>query len=239
MDKTMINTDIRIFEFVMGFYEAKAEEDFNELCRNTYGKNHNKEYRLELALCQWASDKAYRDFCRTIKFAEPDKNNARMKMRMEVTKIICNAIGDLTAAIDYDKWHEGVYEEIKNRYKGFINDTKHGNDTLTVGQIQKWLNMTIKWLWMYNSCVQKIEYFKGIIDHTAKLHIPLDSYILAYIKKELDLDLKESSVWSQISEYNVYRNYQTDFRDKLNSGESPIEWELVHWKEALNINIKK
>ena len=239
MDKTMINTDVRIFEFVMGFYEAKAEEDFNELCKNTYGKSHDKEYRLELALCQWASDKAYRDFCRTIKFAEPDKNNARKKMRMDVTEYICNAIGELTAATNYDIWHEGVCEKIENRYKGFINDAKHGNKTLTVGQIQKWLNMTIKWLWMYNSCVRKIEYFKGIIDHTANLHIPLDSFILAYIKKEYDLSLEKSSVWSQISEYNVYLDYQTNFRDKLNCGESPIEWELVHWKEALNMNIKK
>ena len=92
MDKTMINTDIRIFEFVMGFYEAKAEEDFKELCRSTYGENHNKEYRFELALCQWASDKAYRDFCRTIKFKEPDTDNARMKKRMEATGIICKKI---------------------------------------------------------------------------------------------------------------------------------------------------
>lgn len=238
MDKTMINTDIRIFEFVMGFYEAKAEEDFNELCRNTYG--HDKKYRLELALCQWASDKAYRDFCRTIKFAEPDKNNARMIKRMEVTEIICNAIGELTAATNYDIWHEGVCGKIQDKYDNFINDTKHGNKTLTVGQIQKWLNMTIKWLWMYNSCVRKIEYFKGIIDHTAKLHIPLDSFILAYIKKEHDLSLEKSSVWSQISNYkNVYRKYQTEFRKKLNGTESPIEWELVHWKEALNMNIKK
>ena len=239
MDKTMINTDIRIFEFVMGFYEAKAEEDFKELCRSTYGENHNKEYRFELALCQWASDKAYRDFCRTIKFKEPDTDNARMKKRMEATGIICEKIRELTADTDYDKWHEDVCEEIQKEYKNFINDTKHGNDTLTVGQIQKWLNMTIKWLWMYNSCVKNIEYFKGIIDHTKDLHIPLDSYILAYIKKELGLGLEESSAWSQISKYDdVYLKYQTEFKTKLTSGESPIEWELVHWKEALNMNIK-
>lgn len=240
MDNYKLATDVRIFEFVMGFYQEKAEEDFNELCRKTYGKNHEKKYSLELALCQWASDKAYRDVCRTITFANPDKDKERMKRRMKVTEIICSSIAELCTDTNYDEWHENVCKEIEKIYTGFINDTKHEHTTLTVGQTQKWLNMTIKWLWLYNSCITEINYFQGIMSHTNNLHIPLDSFILAYIKKEYELDLNEISVWSQISKYkDVYLEYQIDFRKKLTNSKSPIEWELINWKNALNMNIKK
>ena len=230
---------LEILEFVMGFYQKKSEEDFNELCRKTYGKNHNIKYSPELSLCQWASDKAYRDVCRTITFSDADKDHARMKKRMDATKIICDRIGGLNLDTNYDQWHQELCEKIDELYDGFIDNKKLNIRTLSVGQIQKWINMTMKWLWIYTSTVDSPEYFQGISAQTDKLHIPLDSYILAYIKENHSLQLSQSSTWSQITDYEkVYRKYQENFHNILGETQSPIEWELANWKNALNMNIK-
>ncbi len=225
-----MNISKESFEFIMGFYEAQAEKDYKKIYRDAHDKECN-DYTFEKALCQWASDKAYRDVCRTISFKNTGENieiqKNRMLKRIDVTNIIYDGIKQID---DYDKWHNEICNLIQQQYDGFVSH--EDNNTLYIGQVQKWLNMTIKWLWIYNS-VNPNDYFKTISDHKKDLHIPLDSFIIKYLKTEYGIDISPPE-WSRINDYNeIYFEYQKQLRKKLGE-QSPIEWELIHWKKALN-----
>lgn len=221
------------FEFLIGFYEKDAKVDYKKIYRDAYG-NECSDYSFEKSLCQWASNKAYRDVCRTIKFVNnegADIQKIRMRKRIEVTNIIYDKLKELSTDINYDTWHKETCEEIQEYYKDFVR-YKDGVDTLYIGQVQKWLNMTIKWLWIYNR-VYAIDFFKPILERESELHIPLDSFIIKYLKNEYKIQIT-SSEWSRINDYkNIYLEYQKQLRNKLQN-EIPIEWELIHWKKALN-----
>ncbi len=226
-----MNISKEAFEFVINFYEEEAKKDYKDLYRNAYNKDCD-DYTFEKAICQWASDKAYRDVCRTISFKETRESveiqKSRMQKRIKVTNIIYDRIKQID---DYDKWHKETCNIIQREYNDFISHK--GVNTLYIGQVQKWLNMTIKWLWLYN-ITSPHDYFKTILDHKNDLHIPLDSFIIKYLKKEYDINIF-SPEWSRINDYNKYLEYQKRLRQKL-TDLSPIEWELIHWKKALNYN---
>ena len=226
-----MNISKEAFEFVMNFYEDEAEKDYKDLYRKTYNEECNN-YTLEKAICQWASNKAYRDVCRTISFKETgesiENKKSRMQKRIEVTNIIYERIKQID---DYDKWHKETCDQIQNIYVNFISHKEIS--TLYIGQVQKWLNMTIKWLWLYNT-TNPHDYFKAILDHKNDLHIPLDSFIIKYLKKEYGINISTPE-WSRIKNYNKYFEHQKLLRQNL-TDLSPIEWELIHWKKALNYN---
>ena len=83
-------------------------------------------------------------------------------------------------------------------------------------------------------------------------HIPLDSYIIRYIKREPKQkrmnDFPESnglnnmysivglsgSEWSKINDYKEYLEYQKTIRKDLSKSKMlPLQWELEHWHKAL------
>lgn len=225
------------FEFLIGFYKDDAEADYKKIYRDAYGNECN-DYSFEKSLCQWASNKAYRDVCRTIKFADnesADIQKMRMQKRIEVTNIIYEKLSKFSAFTTYDDWHKKTCIEIQKCYENFVC-YKNSVNTLYVGQVQKWLNMTIKWLWIYNR-VQPVEFFKPILQREKELHIPLDSFIIKYLKATYEIHITAPE-WSRINDYeNIYLEYQKQLRNKLQN-EIPIEWELIHWKKALNAEAK-
>lgn len=224
-----MNISKEAFEFVMNFYEEEAKKDYEALYRNANNNDCNN-YTLEKAICQWASDKAYRDVCRTISFKETGESveiqKSRMQKRIKVTNIIYDRIKQID---NYDTWHEATCNLIKDEYNDFISH--EGTTTLYIGQVQKWLNMTLKWLWLYDA-TNPHDYFKAISEHKNDLHIPLDSFIIKYLKKEYNINISAPE-WSRIKNYTEYFEYQKQLREKL-TDISPIEWELIHWKKALN-----
>ena len=145
---------------------------------------------------------------------------------------------------DFNEWHKKVCEEIiKN-----ANNMKYQKEgeaekdildqKIVCGQAQKWLNMTLKYLWLL-----------GKVDGEF-LHVPVDSFIMEAaagrkrkkhkstegIKVKLrDIKLEtyseESALkWSNWNNDDMYIQFQTDI---LNSPElkekTPIEWENDAW----------
>ena len=155
--------------------------------KSTITEDKKKEWwngtLFEDDLMKLAIEKAYRDLQRTMrgfpKSGESKKNegkkqevalrdeikkNARERISAKIKNMIdCN----ITEQTTFDKLHEDACEALieefkKNEYEGF-----------TIGQAQKWINMTFKYLNLLDcNDIEKIYEF---------CHIPIDRYILEYM----------------------------------------------------------
>ena len=215
--------------------------------KSTITEDKKKEWwngtLFEDDLMKLAIEKAYRDLQRTMrgfpKSGESKKNegkkqdvilrdeikkNARERIRVKIDNMIkCNSTEQTT----FDKLHEDACEALieefkKNEYEGF-----------TIGQAQKWINMTFKYLNLldYNG-IEKIYEF---------CHIPIDRYILEYMLEKNIIEkenFKKAIHWSKIKKYEDYFEIQEKFRDKC-KGKIPLDEEFEIWKDKKQKDIKK
>lgn len=149
---------------------------------------------------------------------------------------------------DYDKLHKKVCNELIKNYNGL---------PFTYGNAQKWVNMTMKNLYMISLlicgyCVsndkETIQFCNNICEISSKFHVPIDSYI---IEKIWDTDVTLPIIkllkggkrgiytsekvigWSNWNE-EQYEKCQLSLRkyiEKLFNGVKPIEWESMAWIE--------
>lgn len=163
-----------------------------------------------------ASNRAYRDMCRTIKFNGLSEEN-RLKLRKKVKDDFKTEIDNLTLKIqgDFDKWHEQLCKKI-------IDEYKKSKIQLSYGQAQKWVNMTIKYLY-----ILEVEgyTFDSIFED---LHIPIDNYVFDAVEKELGIK-RPADAWSKLDK-KEYLKYQEDIREELRKkNSSPLIWEFENW----------
>ncbi|MBV7392467.1 hypothetical protein KUA55_17570 [Enterococcus sp. ALS3] len=123
----------------------------------------------------------------------------------------------------FDSWH----------YTLTMNFQNLENNVLSIGQIQKWINITLKY-WLV------LEEFKKINDtnirkYTQYLHIPVDKVVLTKIEELLQIFPIDEKPWSKWSNYEQYLTYQNDIRQKLDKSQyhnSPIQWEFMVWNDS-------
>ena len=170
-----------------------------------------------------ASARAYLDFCRTIKFTASINEEERVKARTDVDGMIENRLKAIANAgihsqDKYDEWHNELCEEILRCYANVCGDQ------FCIGQAQKWVNMTVKYLYLIDSgCVKQITPFA---------HVPLDNYVFAAAMENLALSSDNLTPWSKIKDYNVYLNYQIELRKAVKAlNTDPLHWELLYWLE--------
>lgn len=159
-----------------------------------------------------AANRAYRDMCRTIRFNGLCEET-RLELKKEVNSELITKIENIKD--NFEIWHKEACGLIIEKYE------KHGIE-LTYGQAQKWVNMTIKYLYILNEHT-----FDNVFDF---LHIPVDNYIFKVVKEKLGID-KPKNPWSKLDE-TEYLNYQNDIRKKLKEEEkyiSPLDWEFKIW----------
>lgn len=221
----------------------------------------------------WASNKAYLDMNRTMTFKKDTKNlsqedknviyEERKQWRDQGTEFIRKNILNLDKP--FKAWHNDACQkliEIYSKDQLVIRDgQKRTNKSahLTYGQAQKWLNMTLKYLWLLNrlGLIEDKKIRSWINKHEKSFHVPLDSYILKYVAKQDknkkskfsdennnslgDSDFSKfwndfGSAWSKIADEKRYYEYQEKLADAIareNMGCYPLEWELVHWHKAI------
>lgn len=167
-----------------------------------------------------ASFRAYRDFNRTLRFY--DKNTeTRLSLRQRATDILRQQIslldsGTVGTQCEFDQWHRETCEKIRQIYKEEELDFFRG-------QAQKWLNMTIKYLYIVGS-----NDFAGVFRFC---HVPIDNFIFQIAEKELGIP-RPKTAWSRWDDYNEYIAYQKDLRSRI-IGYDPLRWEFKYWmKEA-------
>lgn len=190
-----------------------------------------------------AIEKAYRDLQRTMrgfpKSGESKKNEGKKQevaLRDEIKKNARKCISakiknmidcNITEQTTFDKLHEDACEALieefkKNEYEGF-----------TIGQAQKWINMTFKYLNLLDcNDIEKIYEF---------CHIPIDRYILEYMLGENIIgkeNFEKVIPWSKIEKYQDYFKIQEKFRDNCKS-KIPLDEEFEIWKDKKQKDIKK
>lgn len=205
---------------------------------------------------EWASSKAYLDMNRTMTFSKSEKNEKeiaeeRDAWRKQGTDIIRKRFKLIND--NFDKWHKETCDELiafYNEGDKLIERNTKNKTSLTYGQAQKWLNMTIKYIWLLDRFEQlNYDDHEIVAKYEEFFHIPLDSYILRYVARQnksktkkfdekvsdngLNIRIDFKDAWSKINDYSSYIEYQKTLCANLKDCKIPLEWELIHWHKAL------
>lgn len=172
---------------------------------------------------------AYNDLSRTlrydIKYKSSSKDKDALAHKENTINNICakltNAIyNDGNIAVDTESLFNVFVENGNNNE--CIADLLHlltvddkTNQKFHFGQVQKWVNMTLKYL-----------YLLGIIHDNSKLHIPIDNYIINAFKQN-DIYVP-SKAWSRFDDTDYYNQYKS-YMERLD--EPYIDWEHKTWIE--------
>lgn len=173
-----------------------------------------------------AAHKAYADMARrTLRIKEDSKK--RKVLKEQATKILRQAVEKLKKdSSDFPKWHEKSCNALIACYGG----------QLSYGQAQKWLNMLLKYLYVYD--VNGYETLFSSRERIAALDMPVDSKVIEALHRKYNVK-RPTAGWS-VWDRNTYRAYQAAARSALHNApdiENPDErlpfyWELIHWSDA-------
>lgn len=167
-----------------------------------------------------ASSRAYRDMNRTIRFnGLPDVTRLALREKVNVVFDVelskLNSDG-ITSQDEFDAWHRRLSDTIKFLY---LNE----GVKFTYGHAQKWINMTIKYLYMLEA-----DSFDDVFEF---LHIPLDNYVFDIARDSLGIT-RPKVAWSSWDNYDEqYLQYQKLIREKIMTG-TPLRWEFRYWLKA-------
>lgn len=172
-----------------------------------------------------AAHKAYADMARrTLRIKEDSKE--RKVLKEQATKILQQAVKKLKKdSSDFPKWHEKSCNALIACYGG----------QLSYGQAQKWLNMLLKYLYVYD-----VKGYETLFspERIAALDMPVDSKVIEALHRKYNVK-RPTAGWS-VWDRNTYRAYQAAARSALHNApdiENPDErlpfyWELIHWSDA-------
>lgn len=174
-----------------------------------------------------AAHKAYADMARrTLRIKENSKE--RIALKKSATEILRQAVEKLkNDPSDFPKWHEKSCNALIACYGG----------QLSYGQAQKWLNMLLKYLYVYD--VNGYETLFSSREGIAALDMPVDSKVIEALHRKYNVK-RPTAGWS-VWDRNTYRAYQAAARSALQKNASDIEnsdewipfyWELIHWSDA-------
>ena len=206
--------------------------------------------------------RAYLDLARTVKYVysstELEKATVGTdahafidirKKRIEAVcyKLIESIEGYPNHSGGFDTWHESKCAQIIDRMNAPYGDGKKGflKARFTYGQAQKWVNMTLKYLWLLDMLPNGLS--------EAELHVPVDSFILEALKETQQFNTEGNKItgsgesyyyngeaWSAISEYKNYKNLQEGIRNIAEKqGISPIQWEGPAWMDVAKTRSSK
>jgi len=155
------------------------------------------------------------------------------KELLEKTEILLKE-DDASLQGNFDKLHEEECEKIidiaKNaKTKGGENLFQGNGALFYIGQAQKWLNMTFKYMLamgLWDDSLEKIR---------KHLHIPVDDYIIEAVKRKTNLKIGEDfkSGWSKWEEYHdKYFKLQQHVRKTALNNITPMDWETAAWIEV-------
>lgn len=139
--------------------------------------------------------------------------------RAKVKELLINelpkALHASMSRIDFDNWNAELCEKIKDIY--------HNSNIIdyTLGNAQKLLNMTIKYIFSSDIINPELDFFKVT-------HIPIDRIIMKAAKKKLGVT-PLAKAWSATDDKTELLDYQSRLRDSLSSDAFPLLWEIKNW----------
>lgn len=239
----------KAFDFLLYSYFGIKESDLNDQSKKDIPYICAKRAYLDLArTVKYRYSSSELEEMKSKKSSEEDKDKANnfIDSKNKLIENICENILSLVKTekgeisfenSDFDEWHEVKCEEIINSMNNSIDksNTEILKEKFTVGQAQKWVNMTLKYLWLLDALPAGVE--------PEYLHVPIDSYIIkiAYDNKNkfdnaLGLEKKPEESWSKLSEYEDYFGIQKEIREAIKTNTTnetiPIKWESLAWIEV-------
>ncbi len=172
------------------------------------------------ALIEASIKRAYRDFNRTLHgiVSESDKRN---RLIIYLSKIVNEIrIQKFESQEVFDFWHKNKCESLKSMFQ-----SEFQYDKICIGQCQKWINMTLKYLFILGE-----DKIPGIETNYHFFHIPIDNIIQKELSNKYQID-KIGNPWSKIENYADYLKYQKKVREKIND-EIPMDIEIRLFNNA-------
>ncbi len=216
----MINADRldqNISDFVKGISKGpfKVLKDTN---REKADSVYVTEQSQEQDIFQCAVHQAWLDMCRTLRTKNQEEWKQSQKTLAERMRAYFDGRPKTTEAA-FDGWYCSVSGDIRTPSR------------LTVGQAQKLINMTFKYLYCCNDLRQK----KGV--HFTFCHMPLDGYTLSWYKCKVDSEY-DGEVWSKIDDVTKYSQIIRNMRGHLGP-DNLLKKEFQIWQtEKKKVEIK-
>lgn len=188
-------------------------------CLDSYTGNEQARYvekqNPELGdIFDCAVYQAYLDMCRTVSGASKGKKKKAIAETRSITaEVLRHYFNGKPKTKDeaFDSWYSSMAFQAQAPAR------------LTVGQVQKLINMAFKYLYCCEDFREKRQ------SHFAFCHMPLDSYTLAWYKRECDPDY-DGEAWSAIDDNAKYFCIVRGVRQKL-QGKVVLEEEFSIWAE--------
>lgn len=194
--------------------EVTVDVDILKFLRAIYFGTYTNIYKA-------AANRAYLDMNRTLRFHNV-QDETRKELRNQVSEILEEEIKKVKRVYikdqdAFDLWHFEICKKIQRIYVD--KDIE-----FTIGQSQKWINMTFKYLYMLGD--------QELFDLFKYLHIPLDNYVFNVAHKEFGFSIPKVP-WSRWDSYEgQYLQYQKNLRSRIEN-KDPLRWEFENWlKEA-------
>jgi hypothetical protein len=165
-------------------------------------------------------NRAYRDLNRTIHglgSIEPDRVKSNHFQLTEQVRESVNCLMNVTFdnQEQFDVKHQKECETLVEKFNQFYS----GNPKLHIGQAQKWINMSLKYISALGS-----ERHNGNLDNYQFFHIPIDNIIQEKLLKHEITPIKTK--WSRINDYGIYLQYQNKVREFF-IGKIPLDVEFL------------
>lgn len=197
------------------FPAPTREEYFEFLVRCYFGEGQD--------LLKMAVDRAYLDLNRTLHgFATHiNADLLREESHRLMMSLIKRLRGKKMTQAAFDKWHLQACKELRNCFW-------EGNfKKFTYGQAQKWINMTLKYIFTIGE--QRLPGYEVCYPFA---HIPIDNIFIDAVQVYKKVGLP--SAWSRIDDYEVYLELQKEFRDAFPDS-IPLAAEFRLWMSGLAI----
>lgn len=208
-----INSEI-ISEFIKGINKGplKCPPGFegDDVHFNLDYKVNNKELN-DVYSC--AVYQAWLDTCRTVSGAGLDVEKARESLANALQGYFSGDPKEEEA--DYDRWY----------YDSLMDDIKDKAGILSVGMMQKLINMSFKYLYCRKELRENTngKYF-------AFCHMPLDTYTLKWYKDNCAEKGEKVCKWSQLNDLGAYKHIVKRIRGAV-ADTTVLKTEFMIWRQ--------
>ena len=175
------------------FLPPTREEYFDFLVRCYFGEG--------VDLLKIAIDRAYLDLNRTLHGFATHKNADLLRREShELMLVLVKRLqGRKVTQTIFDNWHLKSCKELRQHF------WNGGFKKFTYGQAQKWINMTLKYVFAIGE--KRLPGFESCYPFA---HIPIDNVFIEALQVYKKVSLP--CAWSRIDDYDVYLKLQEEFR---------------------------
>ena len=163
---------------------------------------------------------------------QPTRNNAFKNNIISYIDTSLHALTEGSVSFScFDKSHEKICKNLVKKYSDYkYKNKKGGTLKFTYGHAQKWINMTLKNIFI--AYYTNPQYYKPYNNLYRFCHLPLDSTILELLIKGGIIVEDCLTPWSKINCYKSYLDLQKKIRKVCNSScidKSPLTYEFHLW----------